>query len=148
MDFSQELRLTDSNADIKQMVATLSGGYPGSLAAMVELLATAAKINPHEGELAGFGLLLAMDMAHIYDAKIHGLHNDLCQRNITHTHACIRAAQMGIVSSQQIDQAIMMRGAGFDMQGMLDQVKKELPFLNLDVQTVNASYTTAPANTL
>ena len=91
----------DSVIDI---MSKLSEGNPGALVAMIEMYEKNPNIDPQD-ITKGLGPLLSLDSLGIYGTDIYILHSDICEKNVVHTLACLRAVQLGIFSGEVLKDA-------------------------------------------
>ena len=103
----------------------MSGGNPGALTVLSRILKEGTNIDPYVP--TPFLLILTLDTFEIYESRIWMFYKDVCNENIEHTIAMIRALQLGLVSKEIMDHAIDNRGNGLDMPNVLNTVQERLP---------------------
>lgn len=118
-------RITDPNATLESAALALCGGNPGAIQVVGNLMATAQEIDPMN-LLGPLGVLLNMDSFDIHDDKIWILAKEVCDMDVVKVHAAIRAAQMGIMSHEDLHAAINGEKK-LDMDNIVEQVQKKLP---------------------
>lgn len=119
-------RLT-SDMTIKDMIIKMSGGNPGAMQFVTGCIERAAQIDPTSA-LGAFGPIMLADTLEIYEHRLYGLWNDICDRDFTKAIGLIRACQLGIISKLDLNEAIDKEYQhGLDVDDILDQVKVKLP---------------------
>jgi hypothetical protein len=132
----ERIKLKDNTMCI---MVKMSDGNPGALNALMDILTNSEKIDP-DGAMGGLGAILLLDTYGIYGADIYVLHNDICNRKLNLTMACLRACQLGLFPSATLKQACARQDrSGTSLvipDALLLAVKKRLP--KFDSQTVAA----------
>lgn len=118
-----KLDLMDTTKDVAWK---MSGGNPGALRVVMELMTEEADIDP-DSALGALGSILSLDQMGIYGSEIWMLYKDVCGCDITKTIAVLRAHQLGFVSEGDIKHGINNWGEGLDVDDLLEQVKERLP---------------------
>ena len=111
-------------------VAKMSGGNPGAMQAMMEMIEGGEKIDP-DSFMGGFGAILSLDTHEIYGTDIYVLHSDICERELSKTLAVLRSVQLGFLSGTLLKNACSRQDYSgkkmIDVEGLYKRVKKELP---------------------
>ena len=115
---------------IFEVAYKMSEGNPGGLSVIMKIIDEGDTIDS-DNALGFFGPLLILDGIGIYGGRIWRLYKDVCKENITHTIACIRAVQLGVISSFDLNSAIDNCGKEFYLNETLRLVKERLPNFNL-----------------
>lgn len=117
---------------IEDVIVAMSGGNAGSLTACMELLSWGEEMDP-DSFCGGLNNLLMLDMLGIYEERIYMLWNDVCERDVGKTIAVLRAHQLGQIAgvdTETLNHAIDNRGAGIDLEAIMEAVKSRLPNFN------------------
>ncbi|MFA5942192.1 MAG: hypothetical protein WC798_00755 [Candidatus Paceibacterota bacterium] len=117
---------------VQEMLMAMGGGNPGALTVCMELLKKGEKIDP-DAFNGGFASLLDLDTLGIYEHRIWGLYKDVCGCHVGKTIAVLRAHQLGQlagVDTKTLNHAIDNRGAGIDLDAVVEAVKSRLPNFN------------------
>jgi hypothetical protein len=109
----------------------LSGGNPGALTVMLQILEHAERIDPDRFGGAAL-VLLHLDELGIHGPKIWMLYKDVCGESISRMMGALRAVQLGIISRETLDKAIDNYGRGLDLEAALVAVKTRLPKFQLE----------------
>ena len=120
-----------------EVILAMSGGNPGAIIVCIELLARGEKVDSDTFD-GGINSLLILDRLGIYGERIYLLWNDVCRQHIGKMIAVLRAYQLGrlaAVNTETINHAIDNRGAGIDLDAVVEAVKSRLPNFNPDVST-------------
>ena len=125
---NERLELTDNTFSF---IKKLSEGNPGAISVCVSLLKNMEHVDP-DNLFGGLGGLLSLDTHKIYGSRIWMFYKDFCKENIALVITMMRAIQLGLITSSQLDNAIDNYGAGIDMDDIIVKVKKRLPAFNLD----------------
>jgi len=125
---NDRLELTDTAFSA---IEKLSEGNPGALSVCMNLLKNTASIDP-DSAFGGLGSLLSLDSNRIYGSRIWMFYKDFCKENIALVILVMRAHQLGIVTSNQLDDAIDNYGKGIDMSDVAIKVQEMLPNFNLE----------------
>ena len=116
---------------VQSALMKLSGGNPGALRVMLQVLEQAERIDPDS--LGGAAMvLLHLDELGIHGPKIWMLYGDVCKENLSHMMGALRAVQLGIISRETLDKAIESYGQGLDLPAALAAVKAQLPRFQLE----------------
>lgn len=84
----------------------------------------------------GFHCVLMLDTYGIYGSDIYVLWNDICERKIWRLSALIRAAQLGVISRDEL-KAAAVRGRvelKLDVKGIYEEVQKILSNVSEDMR--------------
>ena len=118
------------NDNVISAVAKMSGGNPGAMTAMMEMIQDGEKIDP-DSFMGGFGCVLSLDTHEIYGTDIYVLYSDICERSTPKTIAVLRAVQLGFLPSSTLKHACSMQDYSgkdmIDVEGFYQKVKKQLP---------------------
>ncbi len=117
---------------VKDLIVAMGGGNPGALKACMELLLKGEKVDP-DAFSGGLGNLLMLDTLGIYEERIYMLWSDVCGRDVGKMIAVLRAHQLGQlagVDTKVLNHAIDNRGAGIDLDAVVEAVKSRLPNFN------------------
>ena len=112
------------------ILAAMAGGNPGAATALCEILEYGPSIDPESAQLMA---ILWLDAWGIYEERIYMLWNDVCGRDVGKMLAVIRACQLGQLGGatrEAINHAIDNRGAGLDLDAIIDAVRERLPRFN------------------
>lgn len=105
-------------------VKKMAGGNPGAITVLMAIMAESPKIDP-QGAMGGLGTILSLDTEDIYEERIWMLYKDVCGENIVKMLACLRASQLGFITTTQLSQTINSRDK-LDVDDLLTKVKKRL----------------------
>ena len=117
---------------VQDMLFAMGGGNPGALTVCIQLLKDGEKIDP-DAFIGGFASILDLDTLGIYEHRIWGLYKDVCGCHLGKMIAVLRANQLGQlagVNAQALNHAIDNRGAGIDLDAVVEAVKSRLPNFN------------------
>lgn len=117
---------------VRDVIMTMGGGNPDALTACMELLSKGERVDP-DAFGGGLSSLLMLDTLGIYEERIYMLWSDVCKRDVGKTIAVLRAHQLGQlagVDSKTLNHAIDNRGAGIDLDAVVEAVKSRLPNFN------------------
>jgi hypothetical protein len=129
---SERIHLSMSTAEV---VAAMSEGNPGAIAACCELLLHGEAVDP-DAFHGGWAALMHCDSLGIHGSRLYCLWNDVCERSIVKLVAMTRAYQLGGlagVTAEALNHAVDNRGAGIDVAAVLAAVRRELPNFALSV---------------
>lgn len=115
------IQLQDSMIDV---IKKMAGGNIGALRVLMEIIEKSPIIDP-QGAMGGLGAILSLDTENIYEERIWMLYKDVCGENITKMLACLRASQLGIINSRQLNVTIDDFGS-LDVDDILSKVKDRL----------------------
>lgn len=123
MQHQERIQLTDTamTAAIK-----LADGNPGAITAIMKMMESAPSIDP-DSAFGPLGPLFSLDSMGIYGSRIWVLWKDVCGGNALRVETLFRAAQLGIISDQQVSNAASTGRAGFDFSDLLLSVQEQLP---------------------
>ena len=94
------MRIT-GDMGLVQIVTTISGGFPGSVNALVSIIKGFEGIDPNNS--AGpFGYMLVLDQFEIFDQNIYKFYN-ICEEDEVKFLAGIRGLQLGILSIDNLN---------------------------------------------
>ena len=111
---------------VMDVFVKLSEGNPGALSVCMQLSEETATVDPDAG-MPKIINLLALDTLGIYGPRIWQLYKDFCKENIISVCAVLRAHQLGILNSTEINRAIDNWGEGVDLDDALYGVQERLP---------------------
>lgn len=127
-------RLTDLNMTTADMIMKMTGGNPGSLRVLTEIMIDGGKIDPDDA-FAGFGTIMGLDSRGIWDHRIWMLYKDVCGEDLMKMIALVRAEQLGQlagVTKKALNHAIDNRGEGINVDAAVEAVKERLPNFNTE----------------
>jgi hypothetical protein len=114
-------------------ITKLSEGNPGAATVLVQLYKENAKIDP-DSALGAISCMLALDSLGIYGTDIYVFYSDICQKNLVHMVAVLRACQLGLFSRDVLKDACHRQDySGRKMvpvEELYERVKIELPNFN------------------
>lgn len=132
------LELTDT---LQDAAIKMSGGNPGAINAITAMLVRGKDIDP-QAFGGGLSAVMLLDTYEIYGTDIYVLYSDICGRDVARTLAVIRAAQLGMLSSNVLKDACSRQDRSgrdlIDVDDLYAQVKKRLPAFDVDVTEVTA----------
>jgi len=111
--------------NIESIFYKMSGGNPGAIVVMAEMMELSSKIDP-QSAIGGLGAVLSLDTEGIYEERIWMLYKDVCGQDITKTLACLRASQLAIITTSELNNAIDGMNNSFDVDALLVKVKEKL----------------------
>lgn len=118
----------------------MSDGNPGAITVLMKILEQTPAIDPDCGE--GLFTILQLDTLALYGPHIWMLYKDVCGEDITRTLAVIRGWQQGVLSREQITNAVL-GVQPIDPDDVLTKVKERLPrFGRTESPTTPESVTT------
>ena len=130
---NDRIELTDNTFSA---ISKLNEGNPGALSVCVSLLKDMEHIDP-DNAFGGLGGLLSLDSNRVYGSRIWMFYKDFCKESIAVVIMMLRARQLGIITSNQLNTAIDNYGAGIDIDNVAIKVKEQLPNFNLLGHTYN-----------
>lgn len=98
----ERISINDSMQDI---VVKMCEGNPGAMGVLMDMLEKGAAIDPDSALSGGLGSILQLDAQGIYGTDIYVLNNDICERNLPHTMAVLRAVQLGLFDASTLKDA-------------------------------------------
>lgn len=104
----------------------MCSGNVGVLSVLLAITSTGAHIDP-DAAMGSMNGILLLDALKIYGSRIWQLYNDVCDSDLTHMLACLRAVQMGLISADVLNHAIENRGEGIEAEKVLQAVQELLP---------------------
>jgi hypothetical protein len=110
---------------INDALFAMSEGNPGAITVLMDSVTKNSEIDPMNA-FGPWGLMANLDEFEIYGHRIWGLYKNLCGENLPRTTAVVRAAQLGIISRETLDQAIDGKTT-IDIKEVTDKVREELP---------------------
>ena len=112
------------------MVFALSEGNPGAINVIMDSIHSSKEIDPDNcaGE---FGTIINLDMCEVYGRRIWMLFKDVCGERLGRTAAMLRAVQLGIISREQLDDAIDGK-TELNVDEICQKVSSELPNFKMD----------------
>lgn len=119
------IELDDTTID---MVMKMSGGNPGAITVLAEVLQKNPYIDPDDF-MGGLGPILGMDSHGIYEHRIWMLYKDVCGQSLVTMLGLLRAVQLGFLSDAVLDKAIdgdVLLSEGV-ISGYLAKVQERLP---------------------
>lgn len=120
--------------DFREVIKAMAGGNVGALTACCDLMEKGDQIDP--GLVgAGFRALSVLDSLGIYESRIYVFWNYVTKRDLGKTIAVLRAYELGElagVNAETLNRSIAERRAYFDLDVVVEAVKKELPDFNPD----------------
>lgn len=128
-----------ADMSVQDIVMAMSGGNLSAIITCMELLSTNKKVDPDAFDSGLFSILM-LDTLGIYEERIYMLWNDVCKRDVSKMIAVIRAHQLGQlagVDSMTLNHAIDNRGAGIDLDAVVEAVKSRLPNFNPEAVAVS-----------
>ena len=129
MNDRPRITLEDS---LMSIIGKLCEGNPGACEVCSQAYRSAAQIDP-DAALGGLAALMDLDTMGVYGHRIWMLYKDVCHESILNFHACLRAAQLGIVSERKLLDAIDNHGEGIDPEALLAAVQEQLPRFGVTV---------------
>lgn len=123
MNSENRISLEDS---LQSAIVKMSGGNPGAMVALLHSCKASPVVDP-DCMWAEFGPAMACDTKGIYEDRIWMLFKDVCKESATDFLAALRAVQLGLRTSAQLNTAIDNYGKGWDCAAVLADVRKELP---------------------
>lgn len=107
------LELSDTVSDI---VAKMSKGNIGAVAALMDMIKNAATIDPQTG---GIWAALALDSRGIYGTEIYVLWSDKCQKSTRKMLLLLRGCQLGFLPHSKL------KAMASDQRGKIDLTPQE-----------------------
>ncbi len=126
------IQLTDT---VLSAVKKMAGGNPGAITVLMIMIKEVPTIDP-QALMGGMGVVMSLDTEDIYEERIWMLYKDVCGQSIVKTLACLRASQLGFISTTQLDQAIDGMG-DLDVDDLLVKVKKRLDGFDKVVESIS-----------
>lgn len=112
--------------DMTATLIKMAEGNPGAATVLMGIIKDCEKIDP-DSAFGGLGVILSLDTYGIYGPRIWMLYKDVCEQDLIKTLAVLRGVQLGLLDEAILSNAIDNRGAGLDVNDILDLVRKELP---------------------
>jgi hypothetical protein len=106
----------------------MSKGNPGAINVIMDSLKHGEEIDPDNG-FKSWGLAINLDTVGVYDSRIWMLYKDVCRENLAHTIGMARSVQLGIVTAEELHQAIEGKRT-IDVEATLAKVCEQLPRFN------------------
>lgn len=124
---SERIKLQDT---LSEVIFKMSDGNPGALTAIMALFESNVRVDPDDW-MGPLGSIMSLDGYGIYGTDIYILWSDICDKNIVHMIAVLRAAQLGYVSSEVIKDAVSRQDYSgrelLDIDDLYKKVKERLP---------------------
>lgn len=121
------INLKDS---LKESTIKLIEGNPGALQCLIQLLKETDKVADNFS-FGYAGVLLTLDTWEIYGTAIYVLWNDICDRDCGKFLACLRAAQLGIITPNVLKDACHRQDrSGLNLvnsSALLEKVRQKIP---------------------
>ncbi len=89
----------------KDALIAMADGNPGAITAMIGLMEASPKVDP-QSAFGPMTPLIGLDSLAIYGTDVWVLFKDVCGQDITCTLAVLRAHQLGILTSEEIKDAL------------------------------------------
>lgn len=118
-----KIQLNDS---MQEILFKMSEGNPGALTLCLTILEKGHEIDP-DCAMGGLGAILGMDSLGLYAHKIWMLYKDVCGCNLPVMLAVLRGHQLGLVSEQDLLNAVSNHGAGINLDEICAKVAERLP---------------------
>ena len=109
------------------MASKMSGGNPGAMRVIMEIIAHGSEIDPDCGALGPIAPVLDLDTLEIYEFRIWMLYKDVCGEDLRVMIAVLRAYQLGFTTERAIKSAVDNYGEGLDIPALVAQVEDRLP---------------------
>jgi len=113
----------------ENVVKKMSEGNIGAMNALMIILKNNERIDPYDA-FGGLGPILTLDIYGIYGTDIYVLYSDICEKNISHMLAVLRAVQLSMFSQDVLKDACSRQDySGKEMIPVIelyDRVKKRL----------------------
>ena len=117
------------NDSVQDVFVKLSEGNPGALTVLMKIYNEAEKIDP-DNILGGLGVMLSLDTYKIYGTDIWYLYKDICNNDIKHLVAILRACQLNIFELTTLKLLL----AVLNDRGYLD--KEDIPPFKAIIETI------------
>lgn len=111
------------------VVYKMANGNPGALSAIAACSAIVDDVDP-DSVWGPFGPVISLDVLQIYEDKIWILFKDSCRQNATAMVALLRAHQMGLIPSAELQNAVKYDCKPLTKERVTEiylKLKKELP---------------------
>lgn len=115
--------------NVNDVLFALSDGVPGSIHVVMDSIRHGEEIDP-DNAFKSWGFALNLDALGVYGSRIWMLYKDVCRENLAHTIGILRSVQLGIVPSDELNQAIDGEKK-LDVMGTLEKVCEQLPQFNV-----------------
>ena len=129
---ADRLELCDS---FLSAIKTLSEGNPGAITALMKMAQEAASIDP-DSAWGSLGPLFALDMMGIYGSRIWLFWIDVCGMDAVKANTLFRCVQLGILPSDEVQEAATTGHHRFDFDALLAKVREQVPAF---AQTIGAA---------
>lgn len=120
------LEITDEEFDV---MWKLCKAYTNSLDILEEISKNVQEIDPHAG-MGAFAYYIELDALGIYHFEILGLYR-ACNSNLHDMLAVLRSCQLGLLSKEQIYDAVENKGRELDFPAIRRSLKERLPNFKL-----------------
>ena len=115
---NETTRINQSDS-FQSCIEKLAECNPGAMLALIAIA--------NQSESAPMGTrtpLLQLDAAGIYGPRIWMLYKDVCNENAEVAVGLLNANQQGVLSGEQLDEAIETRGANLDVADVLARISQ------------------------
>lgn len=112
-----------------EIVCKMANGNPGAISAIAACSSIAADVDP-DSVWGPFGPVISLDLLQIYEDKIWILFKDSCRQNAAAMVALLRAHQMGLITSAELQNAVRYDCKPLTKERVTEiylKLKKELP---------------------
>lgn len=131
-------RLTSLNDNMVHMLAKMSGGNPGAITAMAQMMSIVSEVDPQD-VMQEFGVPLILDTFEIYEDRIWKLYHNVCYNSAHKVLLLLRSVQLCIYSNTELNKHI---------DGVVDRVPIDWDWINSSVCSVLSEFKPLPESIL
>jgi hypothetical protein len=104
----------------------MTEGNPGALMVCVNIEKHASAIDP-DNAFGWLGVIMHLDTSGIYGPRIWMLYKNVCDEHLGKMIALLRANQLGLLSTEDLNHAIDDYGDSIDAEALVAAVQERLP---------------------
>lgn len=119
----------DLDDTIMDIICKLSGGNPGAMNVMMQMLAQTGTIDPNH-VLGGAGAVMALDTLNVYESKIWVLYKEICNEDLVTMLGLMRGVQLGYMHTSELTEPLSTQHASIPaarIAEVLAMVRERLP---------------------
>jgi hypothetical protein len=110
----------------------MSDGNPGAATALATMAGSYERFDPMSA-FKGWTALLWLDDKELYGSNIWVFYKDLCNEDMNKVVIIIRANQLGLMSTHEVNKHIKERGANVAWQAFADEIKSQIGEFNVQL---------------
>lgn len=130
ISLEEETSTKNEAPTVEQLIFSTGEGNPGALRVILDSILVADKIDP-DNAFGRFGFLANLQSLGLKGPLIWCLFKDVCGESLPKAIAMVRAAQLGIISQEELHDKINS-GSRCDDHQIFDELLERLPKFNLE----------------